>query len=220
MIAAELIDDMIAPLKTSDEVSFALSVMNEFKVSHLPVVNNEAYIAIVSETDLEADVDPDTPVGHIKLSLPKLMVSASAHIYDVIRMMDEHNLSLLPVVDNRENYLGVISHGSLLASLSDMAAIRQPGAVIVLEMSQNDYSLSEIAQIIESNDAKILSLYVHSRVDSTNIEVILKINKQDLAPVISTFNRYNYNIKASFGEDEDPGDLRDRYDSLMNYLNI
>jgi predicted transcriptional regulator len=220
MVAAELIDDIIAPLKTSDKASFALSLMNEFKLSHLPVVNSEAYLALISETDLEGDIDPATPVGDLKLSLPKLMVAANAHIYDVVRMMDEHSLTLLPVVDNKENYLGAVSLGSLVSNMSKMAAIRQPGAVVVLEMSQNDYSLSEIAQIIESNDAKILSLYINATIDSTTIEVILKINKQDLTPIISTFNRYDYTIKASFGEDEDPGDLRERYDSLMNYLNI
>ncbi len=87
-------------------------------------------------------------------------------------------------------------------------------------MSQNDYSLSEIAQIIESNDARVLSMYITSRIDSTTMEVILKVNKQDISGIMNTFNRYNYTIKASYGEEEDPGDLKDRYDSLMNYLNV
>jgi hypothetical protein len=101
-----------------------------------------------------------------------------------------------------------------------MAAINQPGSIIVLEMSQNDYSLSEIAQIIESNDAKILSMYITASIDSTLMDVILKINKQDLGAIIQTFNRYNYSVKASYGEEEDPEDLKDRFDSLMNYLNV
>ncbi len=220
MIASELISDIVVPLKTSDTVENAISMMEEFKVSHLPVVNSRSYIALVSESDLIGSTGPDSPVGNIKLALPRLMISAYQHIYDVLRMMSEHKLSLLPVVDKDENYVGAISLESLTANMAKMAAINQPGAIIVLEMSQNDYSLSEIAQIIESNDAKILSVYVTARVDSTNMEVILKINKQDLNPIMSTFNRYNYTIKASYGEDEDPGDLKDRYDSLMNYLNV
>jgi len=104
--------------------------------------------------------------------------------------------------------------------MNKMAAVSQPGSVIVLEMSQNDYSMSEIAQIIESNDARILSMYITSKIDSTNMEVILKVNKQDLNSIIQTFNRYNYSIKASYGQEEDPEDLRDRFDSLMNYLNV
>jgi len=220
MIASELISDIIVPLKTSDTVDTAISMLAEFKVAHLPVVNNNAYLALVSEDDLMSDVDLDTPVGNVKLGLPRLMISATQHIYDVIKMMSEHRLSLLPVVDKEENYIGVISLESLAVNMNKMAAVSQPGSVIVLEMSQNDYSMSEIAQIIESNDARILSMYITSSIDSTNMEVILKINKQDLGGIIQTFSRYNYTVKASYGQDENPEDLRDRFDSLMNYLNV
>lgn len=220
MIASELISDIIVPLKTSDTVDTAISMMAEFKVSHLPVVNNHAYLALVSEDDLMLDVDLETPIGNVKLGLPRLMMSSDQHVYDVIRMMSENRLSLLPVVDSEENYIGVISLESLAVNMNKMAAVSQPGSVIVLEMSQNDYSMSEIAQIIESNDARILSMYITSRIDSTNMEVILKVNKQDLNGIIQTFNRYNYTIKASYGQEEDPEDLRDRFDSLMNYLNV
>ena len=221
MIAAELIDEIIVPLRTSDTVETAISMMEEFKVSHLPVVNNIAYVALVSEGDLDAGVEKDSPVGNINLSLPRTMVNSYQHIYDVIRMMSEQKLSLLPVVDADENYLGTISLESLSGNYGRMSAMQHPGAVIVLEMSQNDYSLSEIAQIIESNDAKVLSMYITSRIDSTNLEVTLKINKQDVSQVMSTFNRYNYTIKASYAEEEeDPNDLKDRFDSLMNYLNV
>jgi CBS domain-containing protein len=220
MIASELISDIVVPLKTSDTVDDAISMMAEFKVSHIPVVNNHAYLALVSEDDLMSDVDLDAPIGSIKLALPRLMINDYQHIYDVIRMMSEHSLTLLPVADQNENYVGSISLESLTAKLSEMAAINQPGAIIVLEMSQNDYSLSEIAQIIESNDARILSLYVTAKVDSTNMDVILKVNKQDLTAIMNTFNRYNYTVKASYGQEEDPEDLKDRYDSLMNYLNV
>jgi len=220
MTAVELLSDIIVPLKTSDTVETALSMMQEFKVSHLPVVNNLSYLGLVSESDLDGGLETDTPVGNVKLSLSRPMVDDSQHIYDIIRMMSDMNLTLLPVVDSDENYTGVISHESLLGSLSKMAAIQNPGAIIVLEMSQNDYSLSEIAQIVESNDIRVLSMHITSKIDSTTMEVILKVNKQDITAVINTFNRYNYTIKASYGEEEDPGDLKDRYDSLMNYLNV
>ena len=220
MIASELISDIVVPLKTSDTVDTAISMMAEFKISHLPVVNNHAYLALVSEDDLLSDVDLDMPIGNLKLVLTRLMINDYQHIYDVIRMMSEHKLTLLPVVDSDENYVGAISLESLAANMAKMAAINQPGAIIVLEMTQNNYSLSEIAQIIESNDAKILSMYVTARIDSTIMDVILKINKQDLSSIMSTFNRYNYTVKASYGEEDDPEDLKDRYDSLMNYLNV
>jgi predicted transcriptional regulator len=220
MLAAELISDIIAPLKTSDTVKTAIAMMEEFKVSHLPVVNNLSYLALVSETDIDAGIDPETPLGNVTLSLKRPMVNSYQHIYDVIRLMGEQTLSLLPVVDSDENYIGVISLESLTMNLSKMTSMSNPGAIIVLEMSQNDYSLSEIAQIIESNDSKILSMHISTSIDSTTMEVVLKINKQDISSIVSTFNRYDYLIKASYGEEEDPEDLRDRFDSLMNYLNV
>jgi acetoin utilization protein AcuB len=219
MTAIELISDIVVPLKTSDTVEIAISMMEEYKVSHLPVVNNLSYLGLVSETDLET-VDTSTPVGNIKLSLARPMVNKNQHIYDVIRLMTDLSLTLLPVVDSDENYAGVVSLETVTTNFARMAGIQNPGAIIVLEMVQNDYSLAEIAQIIESNDAKVLSMYITSRMDSTTMEVILKVNKQDITGIINTFNRYNYIIKASYGEEEDPGDLKERYDSLMNYLNI
>lgn len=220
MTAAELINDIIVPLKTSDTVATAISMMEEFKVSHLPVVNNIGYVALVSEEDIDIVEDTDTPVGNVNLSLPRPMVTDHQHIYDVIRMMSEQKLTLLPVVDADENYLGSINLESLAENFGKMTAIQNPGAIIVLEMSQNDYSLTEIAQIIESNDAKVLSMHITSKIDSTIMEVTLKINKQDISQVMSTFMRYNYTIKASYAEEEDLNDLKDRFDSLMNYLNV
>lgn len=221
MIAEQLISDIISPLKTSDTVETAISMMDEFRVAHLPVVNNTAYLGLVSETDLQENLeDIDTPIGNIRLSLARPAIRNFEHIYDVIKSMTELGISVLPVIDSDDNYIGAVSFESLNRNMVKMTAIQNPGAIIVLEMSQNDYSLSEIAQIIESNDAKVLSMYITSEIDSTTMEVILKVNKQDITGIINTLNRYNYSIKASFGKEEDPDDLKDRYDSLMNYLNV
>lgn len=221
MTAKEIVSDIIVPLKTSDTVETAISMMDEFKVSHLPVVNNQSYLGLVSNTDLEDNLENiDAPIGNIKLSLARPMINGVQHVYDVIKMMSEMRISALPVVDTEENYLGAVSLESLNKKLVKLAAVHNPGAVLVLEMSQNDYSLSEIAQIVESNDAKVLSMYITSDIESTTMEVILKVNKQDIEGIINTFNRYNYTIKAFYGREEDPDDLKDRYDSLMNYLNV
>jgi len=87
-------------------------------------------------------------------------------------------------------------------------------------LNLHDYSLSEISRIVESNDAKILSLYISSHTDSTKLEVTIKINRTDLSAIIQTFNRYNYTIKASFHQSEYVDDLKDRFDSFMSFLNI
>jgi acetoin utilization protein AcuB len=220
MIAKQLMTDGILPLKTSDTGRTALSWMEDFRVMHLPIVNNEGFLGLVSEMDIYSFNDFDEALGNHSLSLVKPFVNEYQHIYDVLRIMQQNHLTLIPVVDEHEKYLGSVTLQSLLEHFAESLSVTEPGGVIVLEMSLNDFVLSEIARIVESNDTKILSFFIHSDKDSTKIEVTLKLNRKEIAPVIQTFTRFNYNIVASFSENDDVEDLRDRFDSLMNYLNI
>jgi len=219
MIAKDLISQSVAPLHTSDTAIYALSLMEEYRVSHLPIVNNEDFLGLISEDDLYDYADPEAPIGAHRLSLNKPFVQAHQHIYEVIKLAGEQRLTLIPVLDSHNKYLGVIRLDDLAHSFARLTAVDQPGGIITLEMNIHDYSASEIAQIIESNDAKILSMYFAPVPDTTKIEVTVKINRMDMAPIIQTFNRYNYVITASIFEDEND-ELQDRYDSLMRYLNV
>ena len=133
--------------------------------------------------------------------------------------MTEEKLSLVPVLDNSGNYLGVITHNTIVERFSTYAAVNQPGSIIVLRMHAKDYLASQIVQIVESNDAKLLSLFISTPPDSTSLDITLKVNRQDISAMIQTFQRYDYEIKASWLDDDDDY-LQDRYDSLMNYLSI
>jgi hypothetical protein len=108
----------------------------------------------------------------------------------------------------------------LVKNLANLSSIRDPGGIIVLEVNERDYSLSQIAQIVESNDCKILSCYVNTIPDSTLMNVVVKVNRTDLRNVLATFTRYNYIIKGSYMETGSQDDMRDRFDMLMNYLDI
>jgi len=220
MIARHLISKNIIPLKTSDTGNIALKWMDENKVSHLPIVNNDNYVGLISEKDILDLNNYDEAIGNHNLSIDKVHVTESQHIYEIIEILEKLSLSLIPVVDNHEKYLGVITSQSILSYFSSSFSVKNPGGVIVLEMSENDYSLTEIANIVESNGAKILSCFLGSHTDSTLIEVIIKINKTEMDSILQTFARYNYVVMATFGEDKDIEDMKERYDSLMNYLNI
>ena len=220
MLAKHLITDSIIPLKTSDTGADALGRMDDYKLSHLPIVNNEAYLGLISDEDIYAMNNFDEPLGDHQLSIKQAYVTQEQHIFDIIKNFVDLKLSLIPVLDTKNKYLGCITTNQLINNFSKIAAIENPGGVIVLEVSQNDYMLSEISQIIESNDAKVLSLCVVSSPDSTKLEITLKINKIDIQNILQTFNRYDYIVKASFTESDDFEDLKDRYDSFMNYLNI
>jgi hypothetical protein len=123
------------------------------------------------------------------------------------------------VLDENKFYKGCISINSLTEQFGRFTAIVSPGAIIILELNQNDYVLSQIAQIVESQDMKILSLFVSSESDSTKMELTIKLNKFEIQSLIKALTRYNYMIKATFTNDEKMvDDLLDRYNALMNYL--
>lgn len=221
MIAKELLTEELIPLKTSDSGAIALGLMDEYRVSHLPIVNDRDFLGIISDTDIYNLNSFEDPAGNHALSISGAYIYDYQHLYEVIETFTRLKLTLLPVLDTNGHYLGVITLGNLVYHLNRMISNDNPGGVIILEINDKDYSLTEIAQIIESNDAKVLSLYITSVPDSTKLTVTIKINKIDIAPVLQTFHRYDYSIKASFSDKDSYNEgLQERYDSLMNYLNI
>ena len=220
MIALDLINETIPTLKTSNTGLYALNLMDELKLSHLPIQNDLELLGVISDTDIYSFNKPDEPIGSYDLSLSRPFVFKDQHIFDIIKQFSSLNLTLLPVLDEKEYYLGCITITDLIKGLAEVAAVDNPGGVIILDVASQDYSLSEIAQIVESNDAKILNLCVTSGKDSTQLEITLKTNKIDINPILQTFTRYNYNVKATYAEKTNYEDLRERLDEFLNYLNI
>ncbi len=220
MRALDLISEEIPPLVHSDSADKALHWMEEFKVSHLPVLKDGNFVGVISETDILDQAATEKTLDDLFQHLPRPFVFSKDHIYQVLAQIAEFKLSLIPILDDNEKYLGCTSVHHLLRLIANTGSIKEAGGIIVLEMAQTDYSMVEIAQIVESNDAKILSSYIMSSPESTNIEVTLKINQMELDRIIRTFERYDYIIKASFQRSSYEEDLKFRYDALMNYLNL
>ncbi|MES2826561.1 MAG: CBS domain-containing protein [Bacteroidota bacterium] len=220
MFASELISNSIPPLKTSDTVQKSLERMSEFKLYHLPVVNESQFLGLIAEDDLIEVRDPQQAVGSLSLQLLNPYVYEDAHVYDIIRLFHQLDLSIVPVLDYKKNYLGLISVNTILEYVSDIYAVKEPGGIIVLEISNRNNSLSHMAQIVEADNAQILSSYIQTFPDSTRLEVTLKINKSELSGIISSFERYNYQVKAVFNSTAADNGAEDRYNSFMNYLNV
>jgi CBS domain-containing protein len=220
MHAIELIADVIPPVNTSDSIQKVIDRMIEFRVRHLPIVNEEQFLGLIAEDDMIEETDYQTPIGALALSLVNPYVLEDQHVYDVIRMFYERQLTVIPVLDVKKNYLGLISINALTEYFAGLTAVDQPGGIIVLEIGNKNNSLAHMSQIVESDNAQILSSYVRTFPDSTRMEVTLKVNKQDISAIIATFMRYEYTIKATFNHSDDNDNSRERYDSLMNYLNL
>ena len=200
MLAKELISDIVTALKTSDTGTEALAWMEVFRIKHLPIVNQRDFLGLISDADIYDLNDPDEPVGNHSLSLEKPYVREDQHIYEVIEVLSRLELTLVPVLNYENHYLGVITQEELTQHFAHLSAMKQPGGIIELEMNELDYSLSQISQIVESNNARILSLYVASNGERAKLRVTLKINLTDMTSVLETFNRYNYTVVSSHTE--------------------
>ena len=220
MFASELISNSIPPLRTTDTVHTALDRMVELKLSHLPVINDAQYLGVIAEDELLQVRNVEEPIGALSLTILNAFVFQDVHVYDVIRIFHQLQLSVVPVLDYKNNYLGAISIHSLLDYTSEIYAVKEPGGIIVLEISNRNNSLSHMAQIVEADNAQILSSYVQAFPDSTRVEVTLKINKTGLSSIIASFERYDYQVKAVFNSTITDNGTEDRYNSLMNYLNV
>ncbi len=220
MIARELLSDAVPPLKTSDTIQKAFDRMAELCVNHLPIVNDQQFLGLISSGDIIETLDYSIPVGSLRLSLHNPFIYAEQHIYDVIRLFYEQKLSLVPVLDVKNNYLGIISIRSVVEYMATLTSAKEPGGIIVLEIDNRNNSLAHIAQIVESDNGRILSSYVKSFSESTRLEITLKLNRTDISTIVAAFLRYNYNVKATFNDIKADDGTLDRYDQLMNYLDI
>ena len=176
MLAIELISDSIPPVHTSDAIQKVMERMQEFRIRHLPIVNEEQFLGLVSYSDLIEETDYQVSIGALALSLVNPYVLEDQHIYDVIRLFYEQQLSIVPVLDAKKNYLGLISINALTEHFAQLTSVAQPGGIIVLEISNKNNSLAHMAQIVESDNAQIFSSYVRCFPDSTRIEVTLNVN--------------------------------------------
>ncbi|MFC2079887.1 CBS domain-containing protein [Bacteroidota bacterium] len=221
MLAKKLISDVVPALKTSDTGVHALNWMEIFRVKHLPIVNHQQFLGLISDQDIYDLNDPEEPIGNHELSLTKPFVTSNQHIYEVIELLSRLKLSLIPVLNEESHYLGSIIQEDLIRQFANLSGMQHPGGIVVLEMNDNDYSLTEISNIVESNNARILSLYVSNVPEAQKLSVTMKINLNDLTAIIETFNRYNYTVSASYMNSQDMDEFyQDRFDEFINYLNV
>ena len=218
MITRKLISKEIQTITLEQSGAEALAIMQEYHLSHLAILSNNKLLGVISEEDIWGMYDENNKLESIKEKIQHFFMPLGKDVFEVIKYMDEHKLSLLPMLAN-EKYVGSITHESIISSLASIVAIQESGGVIILEMMKKEYSMSEIAQIVESNGARILSAYITDVDDRDVIKLTLKLNIIDIAPVIQTFERYKYNVAASYNQSENKDNLVDRYDLLMRYLN-
>ena len=188
MTAAELITNHIPALHTTDTVRLALDSMQIYKISELPVLENNKYTGLVHEEDLE-DADGNELVQpYLKAGSPAQVNPADFFLVP-LKIMHQRKLSLLPVVKEDGELMGVITQEDLLQAASHYNAASIPGGIIILQMQPNSFYISEIGRIVESNNAKIIHLNTWTDASTGELMVAIKVNKSDIQDILASFER-------------------------------
>jgi len=216
--ALSLISKSLPALNRGESAMHVLNLMDELRVNDLPVVENGLFLGLANESDF---LNAEVYQGEVQAELDLLKVSVlpETHVLDVLKVVSENDITVVPVVDEGNNYLGSITSADLLDHLAEMLGVNREGGIIVLQMLERDHSIQQIARIIEENDAKILSLTVLPA-NEGNIEMHIKIDSPDLNPILQSLERFNYTILSKFQAAQFDNELKDRYDELMRYLSM
>jgi len=220
MLTRDLHSQVLPYLQLHDKVYQALQMMNESHVSHLPIVDGDKFVGLISEDDL-LQVDNDTAeLSTLQQSFSVNSVKEDEHFLKAVKLAVENGYSVVPVVNEENEITGTVAYADLLKQASAFMNINEPGGLIVLEMEAKDYSFNAISRIIESNDAQIKQLNTTTDPQNGLIQVTIKVDKPEISDIVATFQRYEYNVKYYFGEELYENELKSNYDNLMNYLKI
>lgn len=220
MLTAELINNNIPRLQLHDSVSKALQLITDFRVTHLPVVAGDKYLGIISEDDL---VDVETENGTIEFLQENLItayIKENEHFLNAVKYSNQFETSIVPVVNEEKELVGVITVTDLLKALGNFAGANEIGGIIVMEMERSQFAISEISRIVESNDATVLHLNTTVHPETGLLTVSLHLNKKEIATIVSAFERYEYDIIYYFGDEKFENEIHTNYRHLMSYLDI
>lgn len=220
MLNKDAISVTIPTLTLDDTVAQAMQLMNEFHVEHLAVVTDTKLAGLVYEADLLNLPNDGITLSQIQSSFSKLAVRSDNHFLEAVQMFNEYGLTVIPVIEGEQEFMGAIVHSDLLKQLAKQSGANEPGGVIVIETEKRDYSFSEISKLVETNDAYITQLNSYYDNTTETFIVTLKVNKFEISDIVATFQRYDYTVKYYFGEELFENELRNNYDHLMNYLNM
>lgn len=203
----------------TDTVEFVLQKMSENHSKFLAVVEGKNFYGLISEELLLDQTDPEIPINTLKVHFKSVYLFDYQHIYDALQVISTFDYCFIPVLNKKHEYVGVLTKQDLLVALNETLG-NDEGAIIVLELGIRDNALSHISRIIEAENTSILSTAIHQLPDSSKLEMTIKVNKTNIAAVVSSLWRNDYVVKATFRDGGEQSDIQDRYDLLMNYLDL
>lgn len=223
MIAKELINELIPSLSPTDSAKKAIKCMERLRINQLPVVENGSYKGLVTEEAILASTSGgnEKAIEELPLMAPKCYINPNNHFFAIIKKAYRCGINVIAVLDNNEQYIGVITVQDTIIAFAQTSAVQSSGGIIVLSLKKTAYSLREISRLIEAEGAKILASSIdNDHLDTTKVKLTLKINKNNLTPIIAVLEHFNYQVIALYEEANTASIEKERLGLLMNYLNV
>ncbi|MBO0322792.1 CBS domain-containing protein [Muricauda sp. CAU 1633] len=208
----------IPVFEVSETLKDVIQFFEETTYSHVAITENGTYLGLLSENDL-ACFEPDKKIEEFRFEMENFFVTKETSWLDVLEMFSRNEANILPILDENQVISGYYDLEDIVGMFIDTPFFKEPGAILVISIGIKDYSFSEIAQIVESNNARLLGAFI-TNLENDIVEITLKIGSQNFNEVAQTFRRYNYTIVFGNSDDQFLEDLKQRSDYLEKYLNV
>lgn len=205
-------------IDSQETIATVKDFFDELNFSHFPVVEEGIYIGSIASEDIET-FENDKKVIDYRYTLESFFTKTDSLWLEVLEVFAKNHSNLIPVLDENNNYVGYYEIDDIMSFFHQTPFLKEQGRIIKVKKGVLDYSMSQIAQIVESNNGKLLGLFI-SEADVDTIEVTMKISLGAINEIIQTFRRYNYEITSEHLEDDYINNLKERSDYLDKYLNI
>jgi len=219
MLNHQLISSHITSLKPNQTVAEALATMDDLEIHQLPVVEEGVYRGLLQEEDL-LGANAKQFLEELTYDYHPFSVKGEDHILNAVKLSADHQLNVIPVVDEEKNYIGSIAVNDLFRQHAKISGAEDLGGLIVLEIDKSQYSFGEISRLVETNDALITQLNTYVDTLTGKMTITLRINKIEVSDIIATFQRYSYHVVYFFGKEEYENELSHNFRHLMNYLDL
>ncbi len=220
MLAVELNNNNIPQLNLQDTIAKALQLVSDFKVSHLPVVSEEKFLGLISEEDLMDAHNKNSRIELLQRDFILTSINENDHFLRAVNISNQYKTNVVPVTNVANELIGTITRQALLTTLGYFSGAHEIGSIIVLEMERNQFTISDISRIVESNGSTVLHLNTTIQPETGLLRVTIHINKKELSAIVAAFERYEYDVIYYFGEEKFENEIHSNYRHLMNYLDM
>ncbi len=220
MFAGQFVTSKILPIQQSTSIGEVQSIFLDTEQKLLPLLAADKIVGWLSAQQVLQSLDLDAPISTLALPRePKMEVTIDTHFFELVRIFSESNSKQLLVTDGNDTYVGLILADELGMQWHEQTYLKSPGAILVLEMDWIQYSLAEIARIVESNEVKILQVVLQKKSEeSAQLKIALKLDRYEIGGLLAAFERYGYQIIYKFTGDNESDSFEDRYKWLMKII--